>query len=162
MDTEHSGPGGAATGAAAGASEVVNATVSDLPLNAEYAQDAAWSPECGAVVGFSGIVRNHDGGRGVVRLSYSAHPSAEQVIAEVAAEIAAAYDGVRIWVGHRTGPLEIGDAALVAAVGAAHRGVAFAACSELVDTVKARVPIWKEQGFSDGTSEWVGVSDAPQ
>ncbi len=80
----------------------------------------------------------------------------------MAAEIAAAHDGVRIWVGHRTGPLEIGDAALVAAVGAAHRGVAFAACSELVDTVKARVPIWKEQGFNDGTTEWVGVSDAPQ
>ena len=142
-------------------SEVVNATVSDLPLNAEHANGAAWSPQCGAVVGFSGIVRNHDGGRGVATLSYSAHPSAEQVIAEVAAEIAGRHRGVRIWVGHRTGPLHIGEAALVAAVAAAHRGVAFAACSDLVDTVKARVPIWKEQGFSDGTTQWVGVSDAP-
>ncbi|MCC9198180.1 molybdenum cofactor biosynthesis protein MoaE [Arthrobacter sp. zg-Y820] len=158
MSTDRSARGGAA----AGASEVVNATVSDLPLNADHASGAAWSPECGAVVGFSGIVRNHDGGRGVASLAYSAHPSAEQVIADVAADIAGRYDGVRIWVGHRTGPLQIGEAALVAAVAAAHRGVAFAACSELVDTVKERVPIWKEQGFSDGTSEWVGVSDAPQ
>lgn len=150
------------TSNAGGASRVLNATVSDLPLNAEHAHDAAWSPECGAVVGFSGIVRNHDGGRGVASLSYSAHPSAEQVIVAVAADIAGKYDGVRIWVGHRTGPLQIGDAALVAAVAAAHRGVAFAACAELVDTVKERVPIWKEQGFSDGSSEWVGVSDAPQ
>ena len=148
-------------------SEVVNATVSDLQLNAEHAHAAAWTPECGAVVEFSGIVRNHDGGRGVASLSYSAHPSAEQIIAAVAAEIAAKHDGVRIWVGHRTGPLEIGEAALVAAVASAHRGVAFAACSELVDTVKAKVPIWKEQGFRDGTTEWVGVgegdgvSDAP-
>ena len=158
MDIEPNTSGGTATGA----SEVVNATVSDLPLNAEHASTAAWAPECGAVVGFSGIVRNHDGGRGVASLSYSAHPSAEAVLAEVAAEVASRHDGVRIWVGHRTGPLEIGDAALVAAVGAAHRGVAFAACSELVDTVKARVPIWKEQGFNDGSTEWVGVSDAPQ
>ena len=155
MDTEANAGGGAAAG---NSSEVVNATVSDLPLNAEHAHDAAWSPECGAVVGFSGIVRNHDGGKGVASLSYSAHPSAGEVIAAVAADVAAKHDGVRIWVGHRTGPLQIGDAALVAAVAAAHRGVAFAACSELVDTVKERVPIWKEQGFADGTTEWVGVN----
>ena len=159
-----SGGGSAAGsgGAAAAASEVITATVSDLPLNAEHAHAAAWSPECGAVVGFSGIVRNHDGGRDVRSLGYSAHPTASAVIAGVAARIAEKYDGVRLWAAHRTGPLEIGDAALVAAVASAHRGTAFAACSELVDTVKARVPIWKEQGFSDGTSEWVGVSDAPQ
>ncbi|MCC3266400.1 molybdenum cofactor biosynthesis protein MoaE [Arthrobacter gengyunqii] len=159
MSTEPEAAQGAADAAAKNTSEVINATVSDLPLNAEHANGAAWSPECGAVVGFSGIVRNHDGGRGVASLSYSAHPSAEEVIAGVAADIAAKYDGVRIWVGHRTGPLEIGDAALVAAVAAAHRGVAFAACSDLVDTVKEHVPIWKEQGFQDGTTEWVGVSD---
>lgn len=154
MNTDISSTGGVS-------SEVVNATVSDLPLNADHAGTAAWSPACGAVVGFSGIVRNHDSGRGVASLSYSAHPTAEAVIAGVAADIAAKYEGVRIWVGHRTGPLEIGEAALVAAVGSAHRGTAFAACSELVDEVKARVPIWKEQGFNDGTTQWVGVSDAP-
>ncbi|MDN3481644.1 molybdenum cofactor biosynthesis protein MoaE [Arthrobacter sp. APC 3897] len=153
MSTDTTGGNGSET-----ASEVINATVSDLPLNAEHANSAAWSPACGAVVGFSGIVRDHDGGRDVASLSYSAHPSAEEVIAAVAADIAAKYDGVRVWVGHRTGPLQIGDAALVAAVAAAHRGVAFSACSELVDTVKERVPIWKEQGFQDGTTEWVGVS----
>ncbi len=157
MSTEHTAqPANDAVGNST--SEVVNATVSNLPLNAEHANGAAWSPACGAVVGFSGIVRNHDGGKDVASLSYSAHPSAEEVIAAVAADIAAKYDGVRIWVGHRTGPLQIGDAALVAAVASAHRGVAFAACSELVDTVKQRVPVWKEQGFADGTTEWVGVN----
>ena len=161
VSTENGSAGNMSPANMSPASEVVNATVSDLPLDAGHASAGAWSPECGAVVGFSGIVRNHDGGRAVATLSYTAHPSAEQVIAEVAAEIAGRYDGVRIWVGHRTGPLEIGDAALVAAVAAAHRGVAFAACSDLVDTVKARVPIWKEQGFGDGSTEWVGVSDAP-
>ena len=65
-------------------------------------------------------------------------------------------DGMRR-VAHRIGPLEVGDPALVAAVASGHRGEAFAACSELVDTVKARAPIWKEQFFADGTVEWVGV-----
>ncbi|HEX3547208.1 MAG TPA: molybdenum cofactor biosynthesis protein MoaE, partial [Mycobacterium sp.] len=73
----------------------------------------------GAVVGFAGVVRDHDGGRTVTRLEYSAHPSAEQTLADVAAEIAAGCQGVRaIAVSHRIGTLEIGDAALVAAVAA--------------------------------------------
>ena len=142
-------------------SEVVLATVGSDPLDTETAYGAVWTPEAGAVVTFSGIVRNHDGGRDVRSLGYSAHPTASGVIADVAARIAAKYDGVRLWAAHRTGPLEIGDAALVAAAASAHRGTAFAACSELVDTVKAEVPIWKEQEFADGTVEWVGVSDAP-
>ncbi|HET6732455.1 molybdenum cofactor biosynthesis protein MoaE [Mycobacterium sp.] len=111
----------------------------------------------GAVVGFAGVVRDHDGGRTVTRLEYSAHPSAQQTLAEVAAEIAADCQGVRaIAVSHRIGTLRIGDAALVAAVAADHRGAAFETCERLVDTVKARLPVWKHQFFADGTDEWVG------
>ena len=142
-------------------SQVISATVSEEPLSSADAERLTWSPDCGAVVTFSGIVRNHDDGKSVTSLGYSAHPTAAAVLAGVADAVAAKYDGVRIWVGHRTGSLDIGDAALVAAVASAHRGTAFAACSELVDTVKANVPIWKEQGFTDGTTEWVGVSDRP-
>lgn len=137
-------------------SEVLNADVSEATLSLDSALAQVDSPQCGAVVGFSGVVRNHDGGKDVTSLSYTAHPSAGRVIAEIAGEIAAKYDGVRIWVAHRTGPLDIGDPALVAAVASGHRGEAFAACSELVDTVKERVPVWKEQFFTDGTVEWVG------
>ena len=64
---------------------------------------------------------------------------------------------MRIWAAHRIGMLEIGDPALVCAVSAAHRGQAFAVCSELVDRIKEQVPIWKEQFFADGTVEWVGA-----
>lgn len=142
-------------------SEVVAATVGTGVLDSAEACTAVWTPQDGAVVSFSGIVRNHDGGKPVASLGYTAHPTAGAVIAAVAAGIAEKYDGVRVFVGHRTGPLEIGDAALVAAVASAHRGTAFAACSELVDTVKAQVPIWKEQVLADGSVEWVGVSDAP-
>ncbi|MGH3582114.1 MAG: molybdenum cofactor biosynthesis protein MoaE, partial [Mycobacterium sp.] len=111
----------------------------------------------GAVVGFVGMVRDHDGGRSVTRLEYSAHPSAHQVISEVAAEIAKSSQGVRaIAVSHRIGALNIGDAALVAAVAADHRAAAFETCALLVDTVKARLPVWKHQLFADGSDEWVG------
>ena len=111
----------------------------------------------GAVVGFVGMVRDHDGGRSVTRLEYSAHPTAQAILAEVAAEIAAGSSGVRaLAVSHRIGTLAIGDAALVAAVAADHRDAAFQTCGLLVDTVKARLPVWKHQLFSDGSDEWVG------
>ena len=111
----------------------------------------------GAVVGFAGVIRDHDGGRTVTRLVYSAHPTAQQTLAEVVAEIAADCHGVRaIAVSHRIGTLRIGDAALVAAVAADHRGAAFDTCELLVDTVKARLPVWKHQFFADGSEEWVG------
>ena len=154
--------------------DVVNAVLSADPISVDQAIAAVESDTAGAVVSFSGVVRNHDGGKPVQRLSYSAHPTAHQVMADVVAQLvaeqAAAGSGgtagetgsapaqpVRIWVAHRIGMLEIGDPALVCAVSAAHRGQAFAVCSELVDRIKAQVPIWKEQFFTDGTVEWVGA-----
>ena len=119
--------------------------------------DAVTDPRCGAIVTFDGVVRDHDDGRGVERLEYSAHPTAGAAIGDVALEIAERYPDTLIAVAHRYGPLEIGDSALVCAVAAPHRKQAFAACDELVDTVKQRVPIWKHQHFSDGASEWTGA-----
>lgn len=151
--------------------EVVHAVLSTEPISVDQAIAAVESETAGAVVSFSGVVRNHDGGKPVDRLSYSAHPTARKMLDDVVAQLVAeqaagtdAADGaaappVRIWVAHRVGPLEIGDPALVCAVSAAHRGQAFAVCSELVDRVKAQVPIWKEQFFSDGTVEWVGAGE---
>lgn len=111
--------------------------------------------EAGAVVVFQGVVRDHDHGRTVAALEYEAHPSAEQVLTSVAAEIATDPAVYAIAVSHRVGRLEIGDIALVAAVSSAHRAAAFASCARLVDEVKARLPIWKHQIFADGTDEWV-------
>ncbi|MGP0223826.1 MULTISPECIES: molybdenum cofactor biosynthesis protein MoaE [unclassified Paenarthrobacter] len=144
--------------------EVVSAVLSAEPISVDQAIAAVESDTSGAVVSFSGVVRNHDSGKAVDRLSYSAHPTAHAVMSEVVAELVAEHSGeaerpVRIWAAHRIGMLEIGDPALVCAVAAAHRGQAFAVCSELVDRIKARVPIWKEQFFSDGTVEWVGAGE---
>jgi molybdopterin synthase catalytic subunit len=109
----------------------------------------------GAVVVFQGVVRDHDDGRRVTVLEYEAHPSAEAVLREVAAEAAADPAVYAVAVSHRVGRLEIGDVALVAAVSTAHRAAAFAACARLVDEVKARLPVWKHQLFADGSDEWV-------
>ncbi|AFR28409.1 molybdenum cofactor biosynthesis protein MoaE [Arthrobacter sp. Rue61a] len=144
--------------------EVVSAVLSAEPISVDQAIRAVESDTAGAVVSFSGVVRNHDDGKAVDRLSYSAHPTAHQVMSDVVAQLVAEHSGeaaqpVRIWAAHRIGMLEIGDPALVCAVAAAHRGQAFAVCSELVDRVKEQVPIWKEQFFTDGTVEWVGAGE---
>lgn len=111
----------------------------------------------GAVVSFVGMVRNHDQGRDVRRLEYSAHPSAADILAEIAEDVAgSASVPCRLAVSHRVGRLEIGDVALACAVSAGHRRAAFEVCSELVEAVKRRLPVWKFQVLTDGTDEWVG------
>ncbi|ORM32532.1 molybdenum cofactor biosynthesis protein MoaE [Williamsia sp. 1135] len=139
---------------------VARAAVTEEPLSTAFheqlAADAAGGT-AGAIVSFVGAVRNHDGGRDVTALNYSAHPTAADVVAKVVADVAAGAEGVRaVAVSHRVGDLLIGDAALVVAVAADHRGAAFATCSLLVDEVKAQLPVWKHQIFADGSDEWVG------
>jgi molybdopterin synthase catalytic subunit len=132
--------------------------VTDSPLDASAIQGLVADPRAGAVVCFSGNVRDHDHGRVVRSLSYEAHPSAAEVLAEVAGEIDRRFDLVSLAVAHRLGDLAIGDAALVAVVAAAHREVAFSACAALVDLTKERLPVWKHQVFADGTDEWVNCA----
>jgi molybdopterin synthase catalytic subunit len=135
---------------------VLRADLTEQPIELSEHEALVAHAAAGAVVGFAGVVRNHDGGRNVVRLEYSAHPSAAKTLADVAAEIAAEAAGVRaIAVSHRIGGLHIGDAALVAAVAADHRAAAFQTCARLVGVVKDRLPVWKHQFFADGTEEWV-------
>jgi molybdopterin synthase catalytic subunit len=129
--------------------------VGEEPIDAAAHERAVADPRGGAVVSFQGVVRDHDHGRVVTLLEYEGHPSAEAVLRAVAEEIAADPAVYAIAVSHRVGRLEIGDAALVAAVSTAHRAAAFAACARLVDEAKARLPIWKRQVFADGTEEWV-------
>lgn len=135
---------------------VTLARVTGDPISMSAHLVAVEHPRGGAAVTFNGMVRNHDDGRPVVALEYEAHESATALLLEVAREIAARDGVVAVAVSHRTGALRIGDTALAAAVSAEHRAEAFAACGDLVDEVKARIPIWKRQEFADGTEEWVG------
>lgn len=138
------------------AEAVVITRISTEPITLEECSAAVADPQAGAVVTFAGVVRDHDDGRGVASLSYTAHPTAEDALRASAVRVAAAHPEVKIAVVHRVGDLVVGDLALAAAVSSAHRGEAFAACGALIDDVKSTVPIWKEQEFDDGSSEWVG------
>jgi molybdopterin synthase catalytic subunit len=136
---------------------VLRAAMTDQPISLAEHEELVSHQSAGAIVGFVGMIRDHDGGRRVLRLEYSAHPSAAQVIADLVADVAEQSSGVRaVAASHRIGVLQIGEAALVAAVAADHRQAAFATCADLVDTIKARLPVWKHQFFDDGTEEWVG------
>jgi molybdopterin synthase catalytic subunit len=132
------------------------ASISDQPLNPAEVEAAVTGPEHGAVVVFTGTVRNHDGGQAVSALEYSAHPEAERFLRKCCAEAAAA-SGLPVAAVHRIGPLTVGDLAIVVAVAAPHRAEAFGTCAELVDRIKHEVPIWKRQLFADGLSEWVNA-----
>jgi molybdopterin synthase catalytic subunit len=139
-----------------GAPVVRRAAVGTEPLDVAEHAALVDDPAAGAVVTFAGVVRDHDGGRSVRGLEYSAHPTAAAAVARVAEEVAARAPGVRaLAVSHRIGALTVGEVALACAVAADHRQAAFAICAELVDEVKRVMPVWKHQLFTDGTDEWV-------
>ena len=126
-------------------------TVDPLPVD-----DALeWSnrPDCGAVVLFTGNVRDHSEGRaGVSSLLYEAYEEeVEPRLAAVAAHARREWPAVgRIVLWHRTGSLGLGETSVVVVVSAPHREEAFAAARFCIDTVKATVPIWKRETWSDG------------
>ncbi len=137
------------------AREVVLAEVTAEPVDAADLAAAVDRASAGAVVTFSGVVRDHDHGRAVRRIEYVAHPLAADVLAEVVADVAARCQVDAVAAVHRIGGLGVGDCALAVAVAAAHRAEAFGAASLLVDEVKRRLPVWKRQVFPDGSDEWV-------
>ncbi len=138
---------------------VVDAFMTDRPLEPLLpgARLLTLTEAMGALVTFEGVVRDHDGGQRVSTLSYTAHPTADRLIREVAESVVAQHPRTRLWTAHRTGDLVIGETAFLVLAAAAHRGDAFAAASELADRVKAEVPIWKEQLLTDGKTQWVGI-----
>ena len=131
--------------------------VRESELSVDEVRAAVADPAAGGIALFAGAVRDSDHDRGVSGLSYSAHPSAVDELRRVAEVIAEKYPVIGIAAVHRVGDLAIGDLAVVLAVSCPHRAEAFAACRDLIDILKASVPIWKHQRFDDGTAEWVGT-----
>ena len=143
-------------------SAVREASVGDAPISVDRLLAQVKDPAVGGIGLFLGVVRDHDEGQGVSSLDYTAHPSAASVLARCAERVAEAHDVLTVAVEHRVGHLEVGDLAVVVAVGAAHRAAALEACRQLIDDLKAEVPIWKEQSFSTGAVEWVGLPGPEQ
>jgi molybdopterin synthase catalytic subunit len=131
--------------------------VREAELSVDEVRAAVADRSGGGIVLFAGAVRDSDHDRGVSGLSYTAHPSAEAELRRVAEKIAEKFGVLAVAAVHRVGDLAIGDLAVVVAVSCPHRAEAFDACRALIDELKASVPIWKHQQFTDGTSEWVGT-----
>lgn len=134
--------------------EIVQSWVGEEPVDLGLMVEAVGHPRAGATATFIGVVRNHDGGREVDYLDYSAHPIAADILARLAEEISQRDQIHGVYVAHRIGRLHIGDVALAAAVSAEHRAEAFDAVRDLVEEVKKQLPVWKLQQFSDGEQEW--------
>lgn len=135
--------------------DVLRADVTNEEVSVGFLEVLVRDNRAGAVVSFSGNVRDHDHGRLVSDLHYLMHPSADQTIKKIAADCSH-IEGVRaLAVSHRVGHLQIGDVALACVVSAEHRQQAFEVCSLIVERVKAELAIWKRQVFQDGTDEWV-------
>ena len=128
----------------------------EVPLSLDALVAETARPDCGALAVFSGDVRDHHDGRAVTHLVYTAHvPVASRVIADIEQEAVTKHDVAVCRIVHRLGRLEIGDAAVLVVVRAAHRGPAFDAVRYGIDEVKRRVPIWKEEFYADGTRAFV-------
>jgi molybdopterin synthase catalytic subunit len=124
-------------------------------LSVDEVLGAVADPEAGGVNLFVGVVRDHDHGETVDHLDYTAHPSALERLREVTDGVAQEFEVVALAVVHRTGRLSIGDTAVLVAASAAHRSEAYDASRALIDRLKATIPVWKHQVFTDGRDEWV-------
>ena len=134
---------------------IIRTAVTAESIQIDELRSEAARSDSGAVITFSGDVRNHDGGRDVLALDYEAHPSAGEILDLLAQEVADEFSLQALIIEHRYGSLQIGDTALGVVAAAAHRDSAFKGAIAAVDRVKERLPMWKHQFFLDGSDEWV-------
>ena len=122
-------------------------------INVDLLRSAVARPEAGAVLLFEGTTRNHHDGRAVVRLEYEAYAGmAESKMAEIGQQVIDRWPDARVAMAHRTGVVPVGEASVVIATSAPHRDVAYAASRFAIDTLKAVVPVWKKEVYSDGST----------
>ena len=130
--------------------------VTEEPLSLDAVVTEVADERAGAIATFAGMVRRHSRGRDVVYLEYEAYAEmAEDVMAQLAAELEQRHDLTAVAMHHRVGRVEIGEASVVIAVSAPHRHAALAACREAIDTLKQTVPLWKKEVY-EGGEEWIG------
>ena len=142
-----------------GGIDIPRVLITQEALDVAMCRAAVLSPERGALVCFEGIVRDHARGRSVTRIDYEAYPSmAVSELQRILEGVEAEGPSVHALVHHRVGSLEVGEVAVIVAVGSPHRAEAFEACQALIDRLKQSVPIWKHEHGPDGAT-W--VSDRP-
>ena len=118
--------------------------------------------EDGGVALFLGRVRSHNRGRRVARLTYEAYPEmAELELGRICGDVAARHALGELRAAHRTGTLAPGEVSVAVAAAAPHRAAAFAACREVIEEIKRRLPVWKLEAYEDGTETWLDGAPAP-
>jgi MoaE-MoaD fusion protein len=126
------------------------------PVNLTSVVVAVVDERAGAIATFLGTVRGQSRGRDVIALEYEAYEEmAEDVMAEIAADVEERYDLCKVAITHRLGRVEIGETSVAIAVSAPHRQDALAACADVIEALKARVPLWKKELYVGG-EEWIG------
>jgi molybdopterin converting factor subunit 1 len=126
------------------------------PLDARAIEQLVASPESGAILTFTGTVRDNARGKGVTALDYEAYPpAAEKMLERIGDEMRERWGIERVAIVHRYGLLQIGEASVVIAVASPHRDEAFAACRHAIERIKEIVPIWKKEHYDDG-AVWIG------
>jgi MoaE-MoaD fusion protein len=130
--------------------------LSDAPLSLDAVVDEVRSDEAGAIATFTGTTRVHSRSRAVTRLEYEAYQGmAEDVMAQIAAELRRRYELCAVAIHHRVGRVGIGETSVVIAVSAPHRQDALAACKDAIDALKETLPLWKKEVY-EGGEEWIG------
>jgi len=137
-------------------SEAVCVEILDTPLSVEKASAFVSDPAHGAIDIFVGAVRNHHQGQDVTGITYDVHKTlAEQVLRTICAEAAGLWPDTRYYVAHYQGDLAIGGVSVLIAVSSSHRAESFDACRYVIEEIKKRAPVWKQEHYPDGKSEWL-------
>ncbi|MCH6258257.1 molybdenum cofactor biosynthesis protein MoaE [Puniceicoccaceae bacterium K14] len=136
--------------------------ITETPIDTDALKSKLEHPKSGACLVFEGWVRDHNDGKSVDRLEYSAYKAlANKEGQRIIEEAKQKFDIELAFCEHRIGTLEIGDMAVWAGVSSGHRGSSFDACRYIIDEVKARVPIWKKEHYAEGTTDWINCASTP-
>jgi molybdopterin synthase catalytic subunit len=130
--------------------------ITSEPIDTGEVLGMVGAAEDGAVLLFLGVVRNHNEGRGVVGIRYDAYAAmAEKVLADIAGEAAVRLGTDRIAVVHRIGELGVGETSTAIAVSSPHRAEAFDTARYIIEEIKRRLPVWKEERYLEGEARWL-------
>ncbi|HEX6063082.1 MAG TPA: molybdenum cofactor biosynthesis protein MoaE, partial [Longimicrobiales bacterium] len=103
-----------------------------------------------------GVVRDHNEGSAVSGMHYDAYPEmAERVLRDIVAEASSQAGVGKVAAVHRIGELRVGEISVAIAASAAHRAAAFAACRHVIEQIKKRLPVWKQERYVDGAERWL-------
>lgn len=134
----------------------IHAEISEQALDIQKACDFVADPMHGAIDTFVGIVRNHHEGQKVTGITYDVHDVlAEKTLHDICEEAQGFWPETKYYVAHYKGTLDVGGISVLIAVSAAHRAEAFEACRYIIEEIKKRLPVWKQEHYPDGKSEWL-------